>query len=135
MLTKNIGGKLVEETLQQILDGQTKIIKRLDNIENYVLNVKNDISNVKSDLSNVKSDISNIKGQLDENTQIVKGIRHNIETSNAEINGLKLNTLSKDALSHLSTKDDINKLHSKFEVLNSRLFHQEAELYELKAVK
>jgi len=125
----------VEETLKQILNGQSNIIKRLDNIEKDISNVKSNISNVKNDLSNVKIDISNIKGQLDENTQIVKGIRHNTETTNAEINGLKLNTLSKDALSHLSTKDDINKLHSKFEVLNSRLFHQEAELYELKAVK
>lgn len=132
----------MEETLKQILEGQTKIIKRLDNIEidlsnvkNNMSNIKDDLSNVKNDMSNVKNDISNIKGQLDENSQIVKAIRHNTETTNAEINGLKLNTLSKDALSQLSTKEDINKLHAKLEVLNSRLFHQEAELYELKAMK
>ena len=38
-------------------------------------------------------------------------------------------------LERAATKEDINKLNAKFEVLNSRLFHQEAELYELKAVK
>jgi len=68
--------------------------------------------------------LGNLEGQLNENTQIVKAIRHNTETTNAEINGLKLTTLSKDALSNLSTKEDINKLHANYEVLNSRLFHQ-----------
>lgn len=38
-------------------------------------------------------------------------------------------------LERTATKEDVNKLNAKFEVLNSRLFHQEAELYELKAVK
>lgn len=36
---------------------------------------------------------------------------------------------------NVSDQQDINKLNAKCEVLNSRLFHQEAELYELKAVK
>ena len=103
----------MEEILKQILEGQNKLIQRIDKLEDDVAT----------------------KVQQDENTQIIKAIRHNTETTNAELNGLKLNTLSKDALSNLSTKEDINKLHAKFEVLNSRLFHQEAELYELKAVK
>ena len=103
----------MEEILKQILEGQNKLIQRIDKLEDDVAT----------------------KVQQDENTQIIKAIRHNTETTNAELNGLKLNTLSKDALSNLSTKEDINKLHAKFVVLNSRLFHQEAELYELKAVK
>ena len=94
-------------TVSQLAESQAQVLVRLDNLE----------------------------GQLNENTQIVKAIRHNTETTNAEINGLKLTTLSKDAVSNLSTKEDINKLHAKFEALNSRLFHQETELCELKAVK
>jgi len=110
----------MDEILKQILskvsameEGQQKLITRIDKIE--------------SDMAT--------KAQQDENTQIIKAIRHNTETTNAEINALKLTTLSKEALEHLSTKEDVNKLNAKFEVLNSRLFHQEAELYELKAVK
>ena len=83
----------------------------------------------------LETKVDNMNVQQDENTQIIKAIRHNTEATNAEINSLKLTTLSKDALSHLATKEDTNKLNSKCEVLNSRLFHQEVELYELKAVK
>ena len=139
----------MEEILKQILsevsalkDGQQKMITRIDKFETKVDNIETKldkleikVDNVETKVDNLEKKVDNVSGQQEENTQMIKAICHNTETTNAEVNALKLTTLSKEALSHLSTKEDINKLNAKFEVLNSRLFHQEAELYELKAVK
>jgi len=89
----------LEQILQQILEhitqlteGQTQIIKRLNNIEN---------------------DTSNIKGQLDENTQIIKALVHRADELDAKYDCLLHTT---------ATKDLITNLDNKFDVLNNRLF-------------
>jgi hypothetical protein len=110
----------MEEILKQILEDQNTLLQRMGKLEDEISTMKEDMAT---------------KIQLDENAQMIKSIFHNTEAANAEIHALKLTTLSKEALSHLATKEDITKLNAKFEVLNSRLFQQEAELYELKAVK
>lgn len=79
-----------------------------------------------TEVSSLKSDVSDIKGQLTETNDIVKALLHRTEELDAKMDGLAINTASKEAVADLDAK---------FEVLNARLFHQEAELYKLKAVK
>ena len=89
------------EGIAKLVDGQTQIIKRLDTIEN---------------------DTSNIKGQLDENTKIIKALIHRADEIDAKY----------DCLLHTTaTKDLITNLDSKFDVLNNRLFQQEAKILSL----
>lgn len=47
-------------------------------------------------LNEITNDISAVKDQLNETNQLVKGLMHNAEASAAELNGLKVNTASKD---------------------------------------
>ena len=114
---------------------QKLVLKELESMGSGQKELKEDVSNIKKDISNVREDISNVKGQLNENTQIVKALRHRTEELDAKFDGLLTTTATKEAIANLATKEDIAALDSKFEVLNSRLFHQEAELHRLKAVK
>jgi len=91
----------LEKILQQLLNGQSRIEKRLENIEN---------------------DTSNIKGQLDENTQIIKTLVHRADKLDVKY----------DCLLHTTaTKDLIANLDNKFNILNDRLFQQEAKILSL----
>lgn len=92
---------------QELFAGQEKILNRLDNLE----------------------------GQMQENTDFVKALLHRTDELDAKFDGLLHATLTKDAISHLATKEDIASLDVKIEALNVRLFHQEAELCRLKVVK
>ena len=89
------------ESITQLTEGQAQIIKRLDTIEN---------------------DTSNIKGQLDENTQIIKALIHRADEFDAKYDCLLTTT---------ATKDLISNLDNKFDVLNNRLFQQEAKILSL----
>ena len=71
----------------------------------------------------IKGDISRLESKVDK------------IANEGENDIVSVINLMNNKIDHLSTKEDIIKLNSKFEVLNSRLFHQEVELYELKAVK
>jgi len=117
----------MEEILKQILnevsglkEGQNQLIARMDRLE--------------SEVSAIKSDMAT-KTQQNENTDYIKALLHRTEELDAKFDGLLHNTVTKDALAALATKEDISKLDAKFDILNTRLFHQEAELYQLKAVK
>ena len=83
------------------------------------------LKQILSEVSNLKEEVAKVNTRLDTmptKTDLEKAITEQ----------------QKDVIALLertATKEDINKLNAKFEVLNSRLFHQEAELYELKAVK
>jgi hypothetical protein len=86
-------------------------------------------------MSEVKGQLGEVKGQLDENTQFIKLLLHRTEEFDAKFDGLLHTTVTKDTIAHLATKEDIAALDSKIDVLNSRLFHQEAEIVRLKAIK
>lgn len=101
------GQKELFEGQKQLFDGQKQILNRLDNLE----------------------------GQVRENTDVIKALVHRTDELDAKFDGLLHTTLTKDAISHLATKDDITSLDVKLEALNVRLFHQEAELCRLKIVK
>ena len=111
----------MEEILRQLLEGQKQILNRLDKLEGKV--------------DNIEGDVTAIKGQQSENSNYIQALLHRSEELDAKFDGLLHNTPSKDALALLASKDDIANLDSKFEVLNARLFHQEAELYKIKAVR
>ena len=93
--------------------------------------IKDELVSVKTQLGELEP----IKIQLDENTRIAKALLHRTEELDAKFDGLLTTMVTKEAIANLATKEDIAALDSKFEVLNSRLFHQEAELHRLKAVK
>lgn len=83
----------------------------------------------------MREEAGNCKGQLTENTALLQALMPNVELVNAKVDGLTVNTLSKEALADLATKEDIKRLDTKFEIVNSKLFNQEVEIYQLKAVK
>ena len=124
-------------------------------MKNDMVAMKTDITGMKTDMATMNTDITDMKldmatmnteitamkvdmatkTQQDENTQVIKAILHSIETANAELNGLKLTTLNKEALIHLATKEDVAETNDHLMALNERLFHQEAAISHLKAVK
>jgi len=101
------GQKQLFKTMDQLAEGQKQILNRLDNLD----------------------------GQVRENTDFIKSLLHRTDELDAKFDGLLHATLTKDAISHLATKEDIASLDVKIEALNVRLFHQEAELCRLKVVK
>jgi len=101
------GQRQLFEGQKQLFEGQKQILNRLDNLE----------------------------GQVRENTDVIKALLHRTGELDAKFDGLLHTTLTKDAISHLASKDDIVSLDVKLEALNVRLFHQEAELCRLKVVK
>lgn len=64
-------------------------------------------------LADLKKEVSTIKGQNEENTGYVKTLLHRAEELDAKFDGLLHNTLSKEALVTLATKEDINNTASK----------------------
>ena len=92
----------MEDILKQILESQKQILGRLENLE-------------------IKTD--NLHGQLEENTTILRALEHASMVNAAEMDGLKLST---------ATKESIQRLDAKFDVLNEQLFNQETELRLIK---
>ncbi|TWH47985.1 hypothetical protein [Sporomusa sp. KB1] len=116
----------MEELLEQI-------IARLDRMEEGQQQTNKRFDRIESDLTDLKTTVSNIAGQQRENTEFIKALLHRTEELNAQTHsiGHGLNVLTGKA----STKEDVAELNAKFEVLNSRLFQQEAAIHQLKAVK
>ncbi|CQR72240.1 hypothetical protein SOV_12030 [Sporomusa ovata DSM 2662] len=116
----------MEELLKQI-------IARLDRMEEGQQQTNKCFDRIESDLTDLKTTVSNIAGQQRENTEFIKALLHRTEELNAQTHsiGHGLNVLTGKA----ATKEDVAELNAKFEVLNSRLFQQEAAIHQLKAVK
>ncbi|CVK18767.1 hypothetical protein [Sporomusa sphaeroides] len=110
----------MEELLNQILDGQKQITQRLDKMD--------------ARLDRIESDMASERQQI-EISQIVHALKHNSEEVNAQLHSLghNLNVLTGEIT---SVKETTSLLDSKFDVLNNRLFQQEAELNRyIRAVK
>lgn len=71
----------------------------------------------------VLEELSGIKGQISETNQIVKDLLHRTEELDAKLDGLAINTASNESIADLAAK---------FDVLNNRLFQQEADIQRLK---
>ncbi len=109
----------MEKILQQILEGQAQINKRLDSFENRF-----DV--LESHFDTLENRVLNIGGQLDENTQLIKALLHRTDELDAKFEGLLHTT---------ATKDSIASLNSKFDLLNDRLFQTENKINLLSLAK
>lgn len=101
-------------------------------IQEEIKPVTQRLDSMDSRLDRIESDMASERQQI-ELSQIVHALRHNSEEVNAQLYNLghSLNDLTGKA----ATKEDVSELNAKFEVLNSRLFQQEAAIHQLKAVK
>jgi len=101
-------------------------------IQEEIKPVTQRLDSMDSRLDRIESDMASER-QLIELSQIVHALRHNSEEVNAQLHNLghSLNVLTGKA----ATKEDVSELSAKFEVLNSRLFQQEAAIHQLKTVK
>ena len=118
----------MEDLLKQLLEGQKQLVesyKQLVEGHKQLFDGQNQILNR----------LDNLEGQVKENTDFIKAVLHRTDELDAKFDGLLHTTLTKDAICHLATKEDIVSLDVKLEALNVRLFHQEAELCRLKVVK
>lgn len=127
----------MEKLLIQILEGQNKLFSEVSGL-------KDGQQQLFKEVSGLKSDVSSLKDGQQQLSKEVSGLKDDIirlegkvdKIANASENDtLSVINLMSKKMDNLATKDDVKKLNSSFEVLNSRLFHQEVELYELKAVK
>ena len=84
--------------------------------------MKSEISTINKRLETVEKQMVT-KSDMEENTTILRALEHASQVNAAEMEGLKLNT---------ATKESIKVLDAKFGVLNDRLFQQEVQLKLIK---
>ncbi|NCB77887.1 MAG: hypothetical protein EOM42_12515 [Negativicutes bacterium] len=99
---------------------------RFDNLEGRFDTLEGRFDALEDRFTTLEGRFDNLEGQVRENTDLLKAIQHNTEVLNAKVEALTLTTASKDAVA---------RLDAKFEVLNARLFQQEVEIHQLKAIK
>ena len=127
----------MEDILKELLcevrslkDGQTQIIKRLDNLESRHTALVNTVGSMETKIderfTTLETKVDNLQGQLQENTTILRALEHRSQVQGAETEGLKLGTATKAAVERIETKLDL---------LNTRLFQQETELQLIRRAK
>ena len=99
---------------------------RFDTLEGRFDALEDRFTTLEGRFDTIEGCFDNLEGQVRENTDLLKAIQHNTEVLNAKVEALTLTTASKDAVA---------RLDAKFEVLNARLFQQEVEIHQLKAIK
>lgn len=126
-----------QQPVLQRLDGveasQQRVEKRLDGVEAGLQELREDVvdlqqgmGELRQDVGVLKETVSVIEGQLRENTDYIKAALHNQAVFKAQLDGLTVNT---------ATREHVGRLEAKFDNLNIRLFDQEAEITQLKAVR
>ncbi len=95
-------------------------------VKTEITEMNSEITDIKSDISGMKSEMSAMKVQQQENTGIIKALLHDQEVTNTTLENLEVNT---------ATKEGFITLNSKIDALNTRIFHQEAELTKLRTIK
>lgn len=105
----------MEQILKQILLEVQGLSKRIDNLEGDMTSMKDDITFMKSDMAT--------KIQQDESIGFIQALISRTDIIDAKLDGLVVNTASKEAVA---------KLDAKLNVLNDRLFNQEADIQLLK---
>lgn len=95
--------------------------------------MQKDIAGIKEGISNLKEGQHCLKEQLDENTQIIKAIRHNQELTNAKLEGLELTTAKAESVEEL--RKDINSMQDDLSFLIKRTVTNSDDIRKLKAVK
>ena len=154
------GIKEMEGLLKQLIEGQKQLFNEVGSIKNEVSSIKNEVSLIKADVGSLKTDVGSLKTDVSslkadvgslktdvgslkteiniikdhmvtkddiaESTRILRALEHASQVNAAEIEGSKLNT---------ATRESIQIIDAKFDVLNDRLFKQEAELRLIKTAK
>lgn len=102
----------MEKILQQILEGQYKLIEEQKKLA--------------EEQKKTNQRLENVEGQVKENNVFIQALIHRTDELEAKFDGLLHTT---------ATKDSINTLNTKFDLLNDRLFQQETELRLLKTAR
>lgn len=106
------------EILQLILKKISGIEERVTGIEERMTGIEERMSGLEGRMTTLEENQEIFREQLLETNQIVKAIRHHQEFQDAALEGLKAKT---------ATVDSIRKIDAKINVLNDRVFEQEAE--------
>lgn len=122
----------MEELLQQISSEIKELKTEVTRMKDSVGRLKTDFAELKVHAQKIAERLDDATAQQAENTEMITAIRYSQEEVSANLDGIKVNTASKESLQELATKTDIKRLTAKFEALNSRLSDQENELYQLK---
>lgn len=99
---------------------------RLGGIDTRLDGIDSRMDGIDSRMDGIDSRMDGMQIQLEENTQIVKALRHNQEYMLAKLHGLETTTAKAAAVEKLQTSVDL--LHGKYNVLDRRLFAQEAQM-------
>lgn len=113
----------IDQRFEQIDQKFEKIDQRFEQINQKFETIDQRFDTLENNFAELKKDVGHIKGQQRENTDMIRALLHNQEVANAKLEALELNT---------ATRESVEKLASKMNVLNQRLFNQEAEVDTLK---
>ena len=122
------------EGIESRMDGMES---RMDGMESQMNDMQSQMGNMESRMDGMESQMNNgfaqvheeldeLKTQQRENTDIIKAVRYNQEHFNAELAGLKLYTASARSVEKLSTK---------FDVIDARVYKCEVHIEELQKRK
>ena len=92
---------------------QGLVLEQLAGLKTDISDLKTDVSALKTDVSALKTDVSSLREQTSENSQFIQALLHRTEELDAKLDGLAVNTASKESIADLDAK---------FDVLNKRLF-------------
>ena len=116
----------IDGRITKIDERFTKIDRRFTKLETKVDNLNNKVDYLNNKVDYLNNKVDNLQGQLQENTAILHALEHRSQVQGAETEGLKLGTATKVAVERIETKLDL---------LNTRLFQQETELQSIKRAK
>ncbi|MCX7781837.1 MAG: hypothetical protein N2491_13205 [Negativicutes bacterium] len=129
----------MEELLKQLVEGQKQLFegqKQLSEGQKQLFEGQKQLfegqKQIETRLDKIEARLDNLESQVKENSQFIQALLHRTEELDAKFDGLLHTMVTKETLSTLATKEEIN---AQFEVLNSRLFKNEVEVQRLKAIK
>lgn len=122
--------KLVLEKLTSLEQGQAKLEQGQANLEQRQANLEQGQkileTKVDNGQSNLATRLENVEGQLMETNGILKALMHNTEELNAKYDGL---------LNITASKESIDRLETKIDILTHRVLAQDGEIQLLKKAK
>lgn len=116
----------MEKILQQILEGQYKLIEEQKKLAEEQKKFAEEQKKLTEEQKKTNQRLENVEGQVKENNVFIQALIHRTDELEAKFDGLLHTT---------ATKDSINTLNTKFDLLNDRLFQQETELRLLKTAR
>ena len=122
----------MESRMNDMESHMIRIDSRLDGMESRMngMELRMDgmelhMGHIDSRLNGMESRTDGMAVQLDENTQLIKALRHSQEHMLTKLDGLETTTAKTETLEKVQTS--IDWLHGKCNTLNARLFAQESQ--------